>query len=371
MITVFTPAYNRGHLLHRVYESLCKQAFRDFEWVVVDDGSTDGTRKLFQPNENEDENETRSYENGNVTQISRISQIINENSTLYTLRSTLETDSTLYTLHSKLKPFPIRYYYQENGGKHRAINRGVKEARGELFLILDSDDTLPEKSLETINHYYQQIKDDRSFGGVCGYMAHHDGTIIGRGCDMPLLDANSIEMRYKYNIQGDMLEVFRTEVMREIPFPDIPGEKFVPEALVWNRIARKYRLRVFHEVVYYRDYLEGGLTDKIVKIRMTSPIASMYTYAELNGYDIPFVSKVKAAINYWRFRFCFISHRNHRNLNGTQISRISQIINENETRSYENENEDGKGRYPKLRWWWNWVMPVGFAMYRRDVSRYL
>ena len=301
MITIFTPAYNRAHLLPNVHESLCQQTFKDFEWVIVDDGSVDDTKSLS--------------------------------------LSLPKREGTF---------FPIRYFYQENGGKHRAINRGVKEAQGELFLILDSDDTLPEKSLETINHYYQQIKDDRSFGGVCGYMAHHDGTIIGRGCDMPVLDANSIEMRYKYNILGDMLEVFRTEVMREIPFPDIPGEKFVPEALVWNRIACKYRLRVFHEVVYYRDYLDGGLTDKIVKIRMTSPIAAMMTYAELNGYNIPFVSKVKAAINYWRFRFCFKK-------------------NENETRSYENE----KGRYPKLRWWWNWVMPVGFAMYRRDVSRYL
>jgi hypothetical protein len=59
----------------------------------------------------------------------------------------------------------------------------VKEAHGELFLILDSDDTLPERSLEIINHYYQQIKDDALFGGVCGYMAHHDGTVIGHGCD--------------------------------------------------------------------------------------------------------------------------------------------------------------------------------------------
>lgn len=329
LITVFTPAYNRGHLLHRVYESLCKQTFRDFEWVIVDDGSTDDTKRVVQ-------------------------SFVNDNPERRTKDEERRTD------------FPIRYFFQENGGKHRAINRGVKEAQGELFLILDSDDTLPEKSLETINHYYQQIKDDRSFGGVCGYMAHHDGTIIGRGCDMPVLDANSIEMRYKYNIQGDMLEVFRTEVMREIPFPEIPGEKFVSEALVWNRIACKYRLRVFHEVVYYRDYLEGGLTDKIVKIRMTSPIAAMMTYAELNGYDIPFVSKVKAAINYWRFRFCF-----------------KKDENENETRSYENGNvtqksqktqkynENEKGRYPKLRWWWNWVMPVGFAMYRRDVSRYL
>ena len=312
MITVFTPAYNRGHLLPRVYESLCRQTFKDFEWVIVDDGSSDDTKSVVEKFsvlgfELSDENETRSYENEN---------------------------SKLYTLHSTLKPFPIRYYYQENGGKHRAINRGVQEARGELFLILDSDDTLPPHSLELIDYYYQQIKDDASFGGVCGYMAHHDGTVIGRGNDDEVLDANSIEMRYKYHIQGDMLEVFRTSVMREIPFPDIPGEKFVPEALVWNRIACKYRLRVFHEVVYFRDYLDGGLTDKIVKIRMTSPIASMMTYAELNSYQIPFVSKVKAAINYWRFRFC------------------------------SNAKEK-----PALKWWYHWTMPLGWGMHLKDIRR--
>ncbi len=291
LITVFTPTYNRAHLLPRVYESLCRQTFRDFEWVIVDDGSVDDTKSL-----------------------------------------SLSLPSREGTF------FPIRYFRQENGGKHRAINRGVKEARGELFLILDSDDTLPPQSLELINHYYQQIKDDASFGGVCGYMAHHDGTIIGRGNDDDVLDANSIEMRYKYNIQGDMLEVFRTSVMREIPFPEIQGEKFVSEALVWNRIACKYRLRIFHKVVYYRDYLDGGLTDKIVKIRMTSPIASMMTYAELNSYQIPFVSKVKAAINYWRFRCCL-------------------------------QNGNDNGNYPKLRWWWNWVMPIGKIMHIIDVHK--
>lgn len=292
LITVFTPTYNRAHLLPRVYESLCRQTFRDFEWVIVDDGSVDDTKSVI---------DKLTINNGQLT---------------------------------------IRYFRQENGGKHRAINRGVKEARGELFLILDSDDTLPPQSLELIYHYYQQIKDDASFGGVCGYMAHHDGTIIGRGNDEDVLDANSIEMRYKYNIQGDMLEVFRTSVMREIPFPEIQGEKFVSEALVWNRIACKYKLRIFHKVVYYRDYLDGGLTDKIVKIRMTSPIASMMTYAELNSYLIPFVSKVKAAINYWRFRCCV--------QNG-------------------NDNDNGNGDYPKLKWWWNWVMPIGKIMHVIDV----
>ena len=132
-----------------------------------------------------------------------------------------------------------------------------------------------------------------------------------------------------------MCEVFRTSVLREIPFPEIPGEKFVPEALVWNRIAQKYKLRVFHHVVYYRDYLDGGLTDKIVRIRMKSPVASMMTYAEMTTFDIPFMQKVKAAVNYWRFR-C-------------------------PTSSLPKGEEA-----PKLRWWWYWTWPLGRMMHLRD-----
>ena len=291
MITVFTPTYNRAKLLPRLYESLCKQTYRDFEWLIVDDGSRDGT-------------------------IDAINKLKVENGEL-----------------KDNYQFPIRYFYQENGGKHRAINHGVREAEGELFLILDSDDSLPERSLELIAKFYTQIKDDDSFGGVCGYMAHHDGTIIGKGNEEDILDTNSIDLRHRYNVKGDMCEVFKTSVLREIPFPEIGGERFCPEALVWNRIAKKYRLRVFHDVVYYRDYLDGGLTDKIVNIRMQSPIASMMCYQEMNELDISFLQKMKAAINYWRFRFC----------------------------------SDTPSK-PVLKWYWNWVMPVGFIMHLRDVK---
>ena len=292
MITVFTPTYNRARLLPRLYESLCKQTYRDFEWLIVDDGSVDDTHDVVESFINGNDNE-----NGNYN-------------------------------------FPIRYFYQENGGKHRAINHGVREADGELFLILDSDDSIPEKSLELIAKFYTQIKGDDSYGGVCGYMAHHDGTIIGRGNEEDILDTNSIDLRYRYNVKGDMCEVFKTSVLREIPFPEIDGERFCPESLVWNRIAKKYRLRVFHNVVYYRDYLDGGLTDKIVKIRMQSPIASMMCYQEMNELDIPFLQKMKAAINYWRFRFC----------------------------------SDSPSK-PVLKWYWNWVMPAGYLLHLKDIKR--
>ena len=126
MITVFTPTYNRAKLLPRLYESLCEQTYRGFEWLIVDDGSKDDTCEVVESFMNRNDNE-----NGNNN-------------------------------------FPIRYIYQENGGKHRAINHGVREAKGELLLIFDSDDSLPDNSLELITKVYSQIKDDESFGGVCG-----------------------------------------------------------------------------------------------------------------------------------------------------------------------------------------------------------
>ena len=217
LITVFTPTYNRAKLLPRLYRSLKEQTNKDFEWVIVDDGSTDDTKEVIE----------------NI--------IIQQ-----------END------------FPIRYFYKENGGKHTAINQGVKLALGEFFLILDSDDSLPVYSLEKIQTFYNKSKAQLNFGGVCGLMGHHDGTRIGSGFPSKIIYANTIELRYKYHITGDLLEIFKTDVLKEYPFPEITGERFCPEALLWNRIARKYKLYCFKEIIYFRDYLDGGITYKII-----------------------------------------------------------------------------------------------------------
>ena len=131
-------------------------------------------------------------------------------------------------------------------------------------------------------------------------MAHRDGSVIGR----PRIEAQctSIDLRYRYGVTGDMCEIYKTSVLREFPFPEYPGERFVPEALVWNRIARKYKLKVFGQVVYLRDYLDGGLTSKIVEIRHNSPKATCRCYLEMMQLDIPFKYKLKALLNYIRFK---------------------------------------------------------------------
>lgn len=260
-ISILTPTYNRGKLLLPLYDSLKNLTFKDFEWLIVDDGSEDDTEQYA---------------------LSWIAHNIQN------------------------AEFPIRYIKKSNGGKHTAINRGVREANGELILILDSDDTLPSDSLATIAQYYEQCKGYKDCAGVCGLMAHHGGQLIGTGFPKDPMYESALLFRYaeKGNVTGDLLEVYKTSVMREFPFPEIENERFCPESLVWNRIANKYKLFCFNKVIYYRDYLEGGLTSKIVRIRMNSPIASTMTYAEMLDYNISLKWKIRSAINYWRFRYC-------------------------------------------------------------------
>ena len=283
LISVFTPTYNRADLLHRLYDTLILQTYKNFEWIIVDDGSKDNTKDV-------------------------VSSFVKE---------------------GKLN---IHYVQQENGGKHRAINTGVGLATGELFFILDSDDILPNNALELVVKTFQPIKHEMFFAGVSGIDGNFDGRIIGSGLPDDSIDCNSVDIRYKFHVTGDMKEVFRTSVMKEFPFPDIEGEKFCPEALVWNRIAQKYKLRYFNKIIYKVEYQPEGLTSNIVKVRMKSPITSMMCYAEMLELNIPFKDKFKAAVNYWRFRLCY----------------------------------NGNGSYPKVSGLWNAVAPLGWLMHLKD-----
>ncbi len=252
MVTVFTPTYNRAYSLPRLYNSLCKQTCKDFEWLIVDDGSSDDTEKL-------------------------ISNYLNENI------------------------IPIRYYKQLNGGKHRAINHGVRRAKGELFFIVDSDDWLADNAIERILLRYQGIKNNSDFAGVCGLRVYPSGTKIGGENNFGILDCTSLDFRYKYNVSGDMAEVIRTDILKKYPFPEFKNEKFCPEALIWNRIALKYKLRYFYERIYICEYLPDGLTSKITRIRHLSPKASTLYYSEFTKMPIPRLHRIKGAINFWRF----------------------------------------------------------------------
>lgn len=244
MITIFTPTYNRGHLLPRLYESICKQDCMDFEWLVIDDGSTDDTSTLF--------------------------------------------DGWTRDGHS----FPLIYKKVRNGGKQRAINQAMDMARGEFFFIVDSDDAIAPNAVSFIKQAFATLpKDDDSFIGISGLRVSFDGGFINQkpqiDSSVGRVDCNNLE-RPKYALQADMAEVFYTEKLKKYKFPVWNGETFTPEAVVWDQMALDgYRLRWFDTPIYYCEYQQGGLTDSTWSLLKHNPMG----YAMLFNIQLQYIKK--------------------------------------------------------------------------------
>lgn len=205
--TILTPTYNRAGTLHRVYESLCQQTFKDFEWVVVDDGSTDNTH------------------------------------------------ASVLAWQARAA-FPIRYVWQNNQHKKTAFNRGVHEARGELIVGLDSDDEMPPDALQIFKSVWDSIPPARrdSYVAVTGLCARPDGSVVGDRYPQDVFDSTAVDVYFRHRIKGEKFGCMRTSVLRKFPFPeDVAG--FVPESLVWWAISRAgYLSRFINQVVrVYHD----------------------------------------------------------------------------------------------------------------------
>ncbi len=183
-MTILAPTYNRAYIIGQLYQSLCRQTSDDFEWLIVDDGSTDGTEALIRT----------------FIGMPRYALLISGNS-----------------MAASIGP----------------LTGGGREARDELFFIVDSDDYLTDDAVAAIKKAYASIRGDEMFCGVCGCKYYPDGKRGGGDLVFDCLDCSALDFRMKYKIKGDMAEVVRTDIMRLYPFPEFfAGEKFCPEALV-------------------------------------------------------------------------------------------------------------------------------------------
>lgn len=207
LFTVFTSAYNREKKIPRVYESMKSQTFRNFEWLIVDDGSVDNTRELVEK-------------------------------------------------WQKEADFPIRYFWKENGGHHSAFNLGVQKAQGTLFLQLDSDDACFPNALEVFANVWNSLPEPKEqFAGITGLCVNPDGSLIGDMYPKDVMDSNSLEMHYKFQVKGEKWGFTRTDLLRSHPFPIVEGVKWFPPNVVWYAIGRKYKTRYINQKLrtYYNE----------------------------------------------------------------------------------------------------------------------
>ena len=256
-LTIFTPTYNRGYILSNLFESLQCQKCKDFEWIIVDDDSSDDTEELI-----------RKFEP---------------------------------------KGFSIKYYRQKHGGKHRAINLGVKNAAGTWFFIVDSDDCLTDDATELIWEWTRDISDNM-ICGVAGLKISTTGKTWGGNPNFQLdtfVEAGNLE-RKKYNLDGDKAEVYRTDILKKYPFPEFDNEYFVTEGVVWNAIAADgYKLRWHNRPIYVCEYLEDGLTKGGANAHK-GHIANMHGYAVYVKQIMEWCPWREGLAEFIEFNFCCV-----------------------------------------------------------------
>ncbi len=217
LITIFTPTYNRASLLPRLYESLKRQTRKDFIWIVVDDGSTDETSTIIRGWEEE--------------------KLVN-----------------------------IKYIFQQNAGKMKAHNRGVRECQTELFMCLDSDDYLSDDCIEQIYFHWEKYKDNPHVSGLVAYRK-----MIGRVPSyFPQIEfsrLHNLHLIYK----GETALAYRTRILRQNPFPEFKGEKFISEGSVYDKLDQEFLLAVIPEYWMLCEYQKEGYTANALKVLMNSP----------------------------------------------------------------------------------------------------
>lgn len=251
-LTIFTPTYNRAYLLTILFESLQRQSVKDFVWLIVDDGSSDRTKELIEDLKNR-------------------------------------------------ARFTIIYLYQENQGKHVAINTALRNTDTPYFTTVDSDDFLEDNAVETISKKLPLID--------------HSEDIIALALPIRILNtisdsskiseniiATTCDVIYKHNIQCEATLVFKTELAKKFEYPIFPGEKFMLESVVFNRMDKMYKFLYIPESVVNAEYIPDGLTAQGKKKLIDNPKSAALAYKEkMNNFKIPLNNRKIFAKNYWDY----------------------------------------------------------------------
>lgn len=250
MISVLTTTFNRAHTLRRLFDSLTIQGDKNFEWVVVDDGSSDGTDRLLD----------------DFAREGCISMVVVK---------------------------------QANAGKHLAINTGVQSTSGDWILIVDSDDMLTP---EAISKVYEgiDVAQDKSLLGLCFRRGDLGRRIIGVEVfaeEGAFSYMHTTEAAHFY--QGDLAYVFKKQAMLEHPFPAFEKENFVPELLIWNQIADAGKVACFHrDIIYLCEYLADGYSKNFSVNFRRNPKGFGAFYKQQFFREYTMIRKLKNAVRY-------------------------------------------------------------------------
>jgi len=251
LITVFTPSYNRKHLLPVLYNSLCKQTDKNFVWMIIDDGSSDGTQELV-----------KSWQEENNVK--------------------------------------IEYVYKKNGGMHTAHNTAYRLIKTELNVCVDSDDSMPEDAIEKITEFWGSFDRKNEVAGILALdFDINKKEIIGGKLPSDKTITTSEKLIKKYGDYGDKKFIYRTEIINSVnEYPEYENERLVPLSYKYWLVDRKMPVVTLNEVVCLVDYQPNGSTNTIKKQYFQSPKGFLAAKRELMVYPRIPKNQIKSAIHY-------------------------------------------------------------------------
>lgn len=266
VFTIAVPTYNRKELLKRTLKSLEEQTFRDFEVLLIDDGSTDGTKEFISD-------------------------------------------------YVKTSALPLRYLYKENGGKHTALNLAIEEGKGELFLILDSDDWFLPHALEKLYETWLSIpmEERNAYSGVMGRAVNEDGALIGKPFPEDPYITSYVDFHFISGIKKgpfkDCVDFIRMDLLKQYRYPEPEGAKFVPEAYITDQIGAKYKLFGISDVLEIKEYQEEGITKNIDAYKLKNAKGMVLYYEVLlkkvfkeSSESVPLPSRIYIWMRYLEYK---------------------------------------------------------------------
>lgn len=257
-ISIITPTYNRIDLLKRLYDSLKVSTYKYFEWVVVDDGSLDGTAEFLKCASDE----------GFID---------------------------------------IKFFTKSNGGKHTAINLAFSKSSGDIYHILDSDDILPSRALEFVNSTWNDYVDDPNICGLIGRCIDTDSKFIGSDFPQDKFISTITKNYLKYGLFGDKADFIRADYIRHLRLPEVNGCKFVPESIITYELDKKYQYVCFNKPLKIVEYQSEGMTKNFSKLAFENASSYFLRFEHLLDkellHQMSFYGRVKVIINYYRYLF--------------------------------------------------------------------
>lgn len=264
-LTVFTPTYNRKHTIVRTYESLCRQSCTDFDWLIIDDGSSDGTRAWVES--------LGEKIVGSGTQFDWMGRLLDG------------TDANHFVIQTER--FDIEYVYKPNGGLYTGYNVAYATIQTELCVCIDSDDYMPDDAVEKIialwrKYYPTDVRcldvspvTSNTYCGIQGLDYNVvDGQPIGGKYPEELNEIFLHELHLRKLHSGDTKQVLRTDLMKKVsPMIGFEGEKNFNPIYMMIQVCDQYPFLIINENLCWVEYQIGtdSMSQGIFKQYVNSP----------------------------------------------------------------------------------------------------